>query len=104
MVNLQQLSVFLPQGYLFKDVSLQINPNDRIGLVGKNGAGKSTLLKLIAGWNRPSEGAVHKPKDLTVGFLTQDIEIDSNQSVYDFLKFSNEKLNTIQSRLDEINH
>lgn len=104
MVNLQQLSVFLPQGYLFKDVSLQINPNDRIGLVGKNGAGKSTLMKLIAGWNRPSEGAVHKPKDLTVGFLTQDIEIDSNQSVYDFLKFSNEELNTIQSRLDEINH
>lgn len=104
MVNLQQLSVFLPQGYLFKDVSLQINPNDRIGLVGKNGAGKSTLMKLIAGWNRPSEGAVHKPKDLTVGFLTQDIEIDSSQSVYDFLKFSNEELNTIQSRLDEINH
>lgn len=104
MVNLQQLGVFLPQGYLFRDISLQINPNDRIGLVGKNGAGKSTLMKLIAGWEQPSEGGVHKPKDLTVGFLTQDIEIDSNQSVFDFLKFSNEGLNEIRNRLDEINH
>lgn len=104
MVNLQQLGVFLPQGFLFKDVSLQINPNDRIGLVGKNGAGKSTLMKLLAGWSKPSEGAIHKPKDLTVGFLTQDIEIDSNQSVFDFLKFSNENLNAISERLDEVNH
>jgi ATP-binding cassette, subfamily F, member 3 len=104
MVNLQQLGVFLPQGYLFKDISVQINPNDRIGLVGKNGAGKSTLMKLIAGWTKPSEGGVHKPKDLTIGFLTQDIEIDSNQSVFDFLKFSNVDLNEIRERLDTINH
>ena len=104
MINLQQVGVFLPQGFLFKNVSLQINPNDRIGLVGKNGAGKSTLMKLIAGWSKPSEGAIHKPKDLTVGFLTQDIEIDSEQSVLDFLKFSNERLNAIHSELDRINH
>jgi ATP-binding cassette subfamily F protein 3 len=104
MVNLQQVGVYLPQGFLFNNVSLQINSNDRVGLVGKNGAGKSTLLKLIAGWNKPSEGQIHKSKDLTVGFLTQDIEIDSNQSVLDFLKFSNPALNKITADLDRINH
>jgi ATP-binding cassette, subfamily F, member 3 len=103
MISFLQLGVYLPQGYLFKDVSLQINPTDRIGLVGKNGAGKSTLMKLIAGWNKPSEGAIHVPKDLTVGFLTQDIEINSAQSVFDYLKFSNEPLNQVRSEIDRIN-
>lgn len=103
MISFQQLGVFLPQGFLFKDVSLQVNASDRIGLVGKNGAGKSTLMKLIAGWDKPSEGQLHIPKDLTVGFLTQDIEIDSNQSVFDYLKFSNVELNTIRERIEAIN-
>jgi ATP-binding cassette subfamily F protein 3 len=39
---LEQLGVFLPQGYLFKDITVQINKGDKIGLAGKNGAGKST--------------------------------------------------------------
>ena len=47
MINLVQLGVFLPQGHLFKDVSLQINRGDKIGLNGKNGSVKSTLLKLL---------------------------------------------------------
>jgi ATP-binding cassette, subfamily F, member 3 len=103
MISFQQLGVFLPQGHLFKDVSLQINALDRIGLVGKNGSGKSTLLKLIAGWNKPSEGAIHLPKDLKIGFLTQDIDIDSNNSVFDYLKFSNVELNEIRSQIDRVN-
>ena len=40
MINLEQVGVHLPQGYLFKDISLQINDGDKIGFVGKNGAGK----------------------------------------------------------------
>ena len=44
MINLERIGVHLPQGYLFKDISVQINKGDKIGLVGKNGAGKSTML------------------------------------------------------------
>lgn len=104
MINLEQLGVFLPQGFLFKEINLQINDGDKIGLVGKNGAGKSTLLKLIAGWDTPSEGKVHRSKGTTIGFLTQDIKIDTNKSVFDYLKFSNEKLNELRSQIDDINH
>ncbi len=103
MIQLDRVSVHLPQGYLFKDISVQINNNDKIGLVGKNGAGKSTMLKLIADHNKPTEGAVHKPKDCTVGFLTQDIVLDTTQSVFDYLVLSNEQLTTIKQRIDEIN-
>lgn len=103
MIQLDQVSVHLPQGYLFKDITVQINPNDKIGLVGKNGAGKSTMLKLIADWNRPSEGRIHKPKDCTIGFLTQDIQLDSTQSVFEYLVKSNKKLTVIKERIDQIN-
>jgi len=104
MINLEHLGVFLPQGFLFKDINLQINTGDKIGLVGKNGAGKSTLLKLIAGWETPSEGKVHRGKDTTIGFLTQDIKIDTTKSVFDYLKYSNETLNKLRAQIDDINH
>lgn len=103
MINLEQISVHLPQGYLFKDISLQINKGDKVGLVGKNGAGKSTMLKLISGVNQPSEGKVHKPKDYKVGFLTQDIKIDTSKSVFEYLNTSNKELTSIKDRIDGIN-
>jgi len=104
MINLEKLGVFLPQGYLFKDVSLQINRGDKVGLVGKNGAGKSTLLKLIAGTQKPSEGNIHKPKECTVGYLSQDIRIDTSQTVFNFLFFSNDTLNALRILIDDVNH
>lgn len=104
MINLEQLGVHLPQGYLFKGINLQINKGDKIGLVGKNGAGKSTLLRLLAGRDQPSEGYIHRAKDTTIGFLTQDIKIDVSQSVFDYLKYSNEQLNKLRDEIDHINH
>ena len=87
----------------FKDISLQINDGDKIGLVGKNGAGKSTMLKLISGQSQPSEGKMHKPKDCTIGYLTQDIKIDTTQTVFDYLLNSNGLLKTLNARIEEIN-
>jgi ATP-binding cassette, subfamily F, member 3 len=104
MINLERIGVHLPQGYLFKDISVQINKGDKIGLVGKNGAGKSTMLKLIAGVNTPSEGKIHKPKDATIGYLTQDIKIDTTQSVFEYLNTSNPELTKLNVRIEEINH
>lgn len=104
MIQFDRLGYFLPQGYLFSNVNLQINKGDKVGLVGKNGAGKSTLLRILAGSIKPTDGQVHHPKNLQFGFLTQDIHIESENSVYDFLFYSNEQLNLIRERLDQINH
>jgi ATP-binding cassette subfamily F protein 3 len=103
MLQLDQISVHLPQGYLFNDVSVQINKGDRIGLVGKNGAGKSTMLKLINGNQAPSEGRIVKQKDVQLGYLTQDIIIDSTQAVLTYVIQSNELLMETQNRIDQIN-
>ncbi len=103
MINLEQLGVHFPHGYLFQNISVQINKGDKIGLAGKNGAGKSTLLKLISGRELPSEGKVHRPKDVNIGYLTQDIKIDDSQAVFDYLNNSNEVLTKLRNRIDEIN-
>jgi ATP-binding cassette subfamily F protein 3 len=104
MINLDNLGYFLPQGYLFQGINLQINKGEKVGLVGKNGAGKSTLLRILSGKIKPTEGGIHSPKGTKIGFLTQDIKIDSTKTVFDFLNFSNERLNFIRTRLDEINN
>ncbi len=103
MINFEKLSYYLPQGFLFQQVSLQINRGEKIGLVGKNGAGKSTLLKLIAQHIKPSEGSIHLPKETKIGHLTQDIIIDTKSSLFKFLDESNSQLNHIRTRLEEIN-
>lgn len=103
MIQLDNLGVFLPQGYLFKNVTAQINKGDKVGLVGKNGAGKSTILKLIAGNDKPSEGKIHSPKETTIGYLSQDLNLNTDKPVFDFLNDSNIELNRIKNRLEEIN-
>jgi len=104
MLVLEKLGIHFPQGYLFNDCSAQVNTGDRIGLVGKNGAGKSTLMRLIAEWEKPTNGQIHKTRGLEVGFLTQDIEIDTTSTVFNYLYFSNEDLNQLRERIDVINH
>ena len=103
MINLERIGVHLPQGYLFNDINLQINKGDKIGLVGKNGAGKSTMLRLLAEVDVPSEGKIHKPKGCHVGYLTQDLRIDTTQSVFEYLNKSNKDLTRLKDRIDEIN-
>ena len=57
---------------VFRGVSVAIPHGARVALVGPNGAGKTTLLRLLAGVEEPSEGAVHRAKGLTLGYLPQE--------------------------------
>jgi ATPase subunit of ABC transporter with duplicated ATPase domains len=58
---------------LFVDASFQINAGEKVGLVGPNGAGKSTVFRLIVGEDAPDDGAVERPRKLTVGYFRQDV-------------------------------
>ena len=59
---------------VFDDVNLEIIEGERIGLVGENGSGKSTLFKLIAGLDTPSRGVISRRRNLTIGYLTQEVD------------------------------
>lgn len=56
---------------IFEDVSMEIQANDRIGLVGRNGSGKTTLFQLISGMEAPDTGAIHIKKGAKIGYLAQ---------------------------------
>jgi len=61
---------------LLTDVSLTIEPGDRIGLLGANGAGKSTLLRVLAGLEAPDGGTLERARDAKILYLPQEPELD----------------------------
>lgn len=103
MIRLAELSYFLPQGFLYKNISFFLDRGDKVGLTGKNGVGKSTLLKLIAGEINPNEGSVIKEKNLRIGFLTQDIEIPKDVSIRNYIENGNPELVQLNKRLNQVN-
>ena len=68
---------------LLADVSLQIEPGERIGILGRNGAGKTTLLKVISGEQLPDSGTVESPPGMRVARLPQGIPAGLTGSVFD---------------------
>lgn len=70
---------------VFCNVSCNINDGERIGLVGKNGCGKSTLLQCIVNKLQLFEGSIVLGSNVTVGYLTQNQNFESNQTVYESL-------------------
>ncbi|MFM8231732.1 MAG: ATP-binding cassette domain-containing protein, partial [Chthoniobacterales bacterium] len=81
MLTVSQVTKSFGGRTLFSDASLQINPGDRIGLIGANGAGKSTLFSLILGDNAPDEGTVSLQRGRTVGFLPQESAPSGDETV-----------------------
>ncbi len=70
---------------LLEDVSLLINREDRIGLIGINGSGKSTLLRMIAGLEPPDAGQITVWGGVRIHYLPQEPVLDETLSVLDLL-------------------
>ena len=85
ILSLNKVLLKLANNTILNDVDFQIQPGDRIALVGRNGAGKSTLLKLLLGEIAQDKGQLHKRSGLRIAGLTQDVPISTDETVYDFL-------------------
>ncbi|MFO8239680.1 MAG: ATP-binding cassette domain-containing protein, partial [Dissulfuribacterales bacterium] len=59
---------------IFNEIGFQVEPKDRVGLVGPNGSGKTTLLRLIIGDITPDSGEIRLAKRSRVGYLPQDVQ------------------------------
>ena len=103
MLNLTNISVSFGGRDLYKNISFQINNKDKIGIVGKNGAGKSTLLKLITGDQQPTSGSIQKQSMLTVGYLPQELKVNSSNSILEEVLTANHEVFDLNNRLDQIN-
>jgi ATPase subunit of ABC transporter with duplicated ATPase domains len=89
---------------LFVDASFQLNPGEKVGLVGPNGSGKTTLFRMIVGEEAPDEGDVSVPKKLTVGYFRQDVEEMSGRSVLDEAIAGSGRLGDLHHELEDLQH
>src|SRR5690554_2688474 len=91
MLSIENLSVEFGGFTLLDSISFVLNKNERAALTGKNGAGKSTLLKIMAGLQQPTSGVVSTPKDVTIGYLPQQMKLSDDKTVMEetSLAFSN---------------
>src|SRR5690606_37878389 len=68
---------------ILSGVKLEVQHRDRVALVGRNGAGKSTLLKIISGEMSCDSGDIIMPKDLTIGYLEQQTDLETDATIWE---------------------
>ena len=103
MISIEGLSVAFGGNTLFDNITYVINKKDRIALVGKNGAGKSTMLKIIAGLQAPTTDRENMPKDLTVGYLPQQMNLSDTRTVMEEAEQAFSHIFELQSRIERMN-
>ncbi len=81
MLRLERIGKIYPTGEVLRDVTWEVKPGDRIGLVGVNGAGKSTQMRIIAGLEEPSSGQVVKQGEPRIAYLQQEFDVDPQRTV-----------------------
>jgi ATPase subunit of ABC transporter with duplicated ATPase domains len=87
---------------LFVDASFQLNPGEKVGLVGPNGSGKTTLFRLIVGEETADEGEVSVPRRLSIGYFRQDVEEMSGRSVLDEAIAGSGRLGDLHHELESL--
>ena len=102
MITVQGLTLHFGQRPMFDGVSFFIGSDDRIGLVGRNGAGKSTLLKIMAGQQNFDGGNIGKPKELTLGYLPQEMAHNLELTPWQVAEKAFEEAIKLNASLDRI--
>ncbi|MDE5970313.1 MAG: ATP-binding cassette domain-containing protein [Muribaculaceae bacterium] len=103
MISINNLSVEFSAKSLFDNINYVINKKDKIALVGKNGAGKSTMLKIIAGLQQPTSGNVAVPRDITIGYLPQQMTLNDTMTVIEEVRSAFAHIDKLKERLDHYN-
>ena len=89
---------------LFLEASFQIDPGQKVGLVGPNGSGKTTVFRLILGEESPDLGEVSVPRRLSMGYYRQDMGEMSGRSVLDEAIAGSGDLGELHHELEALQH
>lgn len=103
MISIESLTVEFGGTSLFDDITYVINKKERIALVGKNGAGKSTMLKIIAGLQQPTSGKVSVQKEVTIGYLPQQMIHANTRTLKDEAETAFGPIIEMQQDIDRMN-
>jgi ATPase subunit of ABC transporter with duplicated ATPase domains len=104
MITFSKISKQYGRQILFVDASFQLNPGEKVGLVGPNGSGKTTLFRMIVGEESPDEGTVSVARQLTIGYFRQDVEEMSGRSVLDEAIAGSGRVGDLHHELEALQH
>jgi ATPase subunit of ABC transporter with duplicated ATPase domains len=104
MISFSNINKQYGKQLIFVDASFQLNPGEKVGLVGPNGSGKTTLFRMIVGEEAPDEGDVSVPKRLHIGYFRQDVEEMSGRSVLDEAIAGSGRLGDLHHELEALQH
>jgi len=104
LLSTDQLSKSFGNVDVFTDISISIPHRARIAIVGANGIGKSTLLRIIAGREEPSGGTVSYTKNLKIGFLPQEAEYHSTQTLWGECLNAFNEIQFMEKMLTDLEH
>ena len=87
---------------ILDDVSFSLQRGDRVGVLGINGTGKSTLMRIVAGRDTEFEGVVQLASGATVGYVSQEPELDLDRTVRENVEAAVADTRAVMARYDEI--
>ncbi|HTB20087.1 MAG TPA: ABC-F family ATP-binding cassette domain-containing protein [Bryobacteraceae bacterium] len=102
MISFSTINKQYGKQLIFVDASFQLNPGEKVGLVGPNGSGKTTLFRMIVGEEEPDEGSVTVPKRLHIGYFRQDVEEMKGRSVLDEAIAGSGRAGDLHHELEEL--
>ena len=102
-ITISNATLILGSHVIFRDLSWEIQHDQKIGLIGPNGAGKSSLLKLIVGEHAPEKGGtVIRAKGVTVGYLPQHPEFEPNRTAISLALEGNPRVAEVEAELHRV--
>src|SRR5690606_41507117 len=87
---------------ILRGVSFQINPDEKVGLVGRNGSGKTTVFRIVTGTESPDTGDVVKMNGLKLGLLDQHVEFKEGRTVHTAALSAFKHLQDIESEMRQL--
>ena len=101
MLNISNLSKIQGGETLYSNVNLQINPGEKVGLVGPNGTGKTTLFRMIIGEEKPDTGQITFPDKFRMAYFSQNVGEMSGESAIEVVLHGDENIKVLKEKLRE---
>jgi ATPase subunit of ABC transporter with duplicated ATPase domains len=102
MISFSNINKQYGKQLVFVDASFQLNPGEKVGLVGPNGCGKTTLFRMVVREETPDEGEVSVPKKLTIGYCRQDVEEMKGRPVLDEAIAGSGRVGDLHHKLEDL--